>query len=350
MRALLRRGISGGAEHGKMLRSWRSRRCVTGVRVLIHHHRQGIDTDMHNLVTSPTPPLQLGIIDWLTTPWERVFMQHAFLAIIIVGIVCGVIGCFVVLRGMAFVGDAFAHAVFPGVVIAFLLGGSIFIGALIAAVIVSLLIGVLTQSERMREDAAIGVTFAGAFALGIALISATGSYSRDLSSFLLGNILGVSRADLLLTAGTGALVLAVLAIFRREFVLITFDRTLATALGIRLWRFDQLFLVLLALAIVTALQTVGNVLVLAMLITPAATARLLADRLPRMLLISATIGALSGVGGLYLSYYRNVASGAAVVLTATACFFIVWIAVHLRDPLRRLQRMRAHATPPPVTS
>jgi manganese/iron transport system permease protein len=281
-----------------------------------------------------------AFIDWLTRPWERVFMQHAFLAIIVVGIVCGVIGCFVVLRGMAFVGDAFAHAVFPGVVIAFLLGGSIFIGALLAAVVVSLGIGWLTQTERLREDTAIGVMFAGAFALGIALISTTSSYTRDLTSFLLGNILGVSRDDLLLTAAIGAGVLAVLAIFRREMVLITFDRTLAASLGVHLWRYDQLFLVLLALAIVTALQTVGNILVLAMLVTPAATARLISDRLPRMLALSAAIGALSGVGGLYLSYYRNVASGAAVVLVATAVFFLVWATVNLAQPLRRAARRR----------
>jgi ABC-type Mn2+/Zn2+ transport system permease subunit len=286
-----------------------------------------------------------AFIDWLTRPWERMFMQHAFLAIIVVGIVCGVIGCFVVLRGMAFVGDAFAHAVFPGVVIAFLAGGSIFIGALLAAVVVSLLIGWLSQTERLREDTAIGVMFAGAFALGIALISTTRSYTRDLTSFLLGNILGVSRNDLLLTAAIGAGVLAVLAVFRREMVLITFDRTLASSLGVHLWRYDQLFLVLLALAIVTALQTVGNILVLAMLVTPAATARLIADRLPRMLALSATIGALSGVGGLYLSYYRNVASGAAVVLVATAVFFVVWAVVNLAPAVRRsFQRTRTAAT------
>jgi manganese/iron transport system permease protein len=282
----------------------------------------------------------LAPIEWLLRPWERVFMQHAFLAIIIVGIVCGIIGCFVVLRGMAFFGDALAHAVFPGVVIAFLLGGSILIGALVAAIVVSLIIGMISQSERLREDTAIGVMFAGAFALGIALISATRTYARDLTSFLFGNILGVSRTDLLLTLAVGVVVLGVLAIFRREFVLLTFDRTLAASLGIRLWRYDQLFLVLLALAIVTALQTVGTILVLAMLVTPAATARLIADRLPTMLALASGIGALSGVAGLYVSYYLNVASGAAVVLMATAVFFVVWVAVHLNGPLRALRRPR----------
>ncbi len=277
----------------------------------------------------------LGIYDWLAEPWRLVFMQHAFLAIVIVGLVCGVIGTFVVLRGMAFVGDAFAHAVFPGIVIAFLLGASIFVGALVAAAVVSLGIGILSQSERIHEDTAIGVMFAGAFALGIALISSTSSYTRDLTSFLLGNILGVGRNDLLLTAAIAAVVLGALAVFRREMVLITFDRTLASSLGVHLWRYDQLFLILLALAIVTALQTVGNILVLAMLITPAAAARLIADRLPAMLALAAGIGVLSGISGLYLSYYWNVASGAAIVLVATAVFFAVWTIVQLQQPWRR---------------
>lgn len=277
----------------------------------------------------------LGIYDWLAEPWRLVFMQHAFLAIVIVGLVCGVIGTFVVLRGMAFVGDAFAHAVFPGIVIAFLLGASIFVGALVAAAVVSLGIGILSQSERIHEDTAIGVMFAGAFALGIALISSTSSYTRDLTSFLLGNILGVGRNDLLLTAAIAAVVLGALAVFRREMVLITFDRTLASSLGVHLWRYDQLFLILLALAIVTALQTVGNILVLAMLITPAAAARLIADRLPAMLALAAGIGVVSGISGLYLSYYWNVASGAAIVLVATAVFFAVWTIVQLQQPWRR---------------
>lgn len=282
-----------------------------------------------------------GIYDWLAEPWRLIFMQHAFMAIVIVGLVCGVVGTFVVLRGMAFVGDAFAHAVFPGIVIAFLLGSSIFVGALVAAVVVSLGIGVLSQSERLKEDTAIGVMFAGAFALGIALISSTSSYSRDLTSFLLGNILGVGRNDLLLTAAIAAVVLGALAVFRREMVLITFDRTLAASLGVHLWRYDQLFLILLALAIVTALQTVGNILVLAMLITPAATARLVADRLPAMLALSAGIGVLSGISGLYLSYYWNVASGAAIVLVATAVFFVVWTVTQLQQPWRRWRHASA---------
>jgi ABC-type Mn2+/Zn2+ transport system permease subunit len=222
-------------------------------------------------------------------------------------------------------GDALAHAIFPGVVIAYVLGGNFLIGALIAAVIVSFGIGLIWQSNRLTNDTAIGVLFAGGFALGIALISAQRSYVRDLSSFLLGSILGVSRNDLYLTAGVGALVLGVIAYFRREMTIISFDRTFAQATGINLWAFDQVFLIVLSLAIVISLQTVGNILVLAMLVTPAATARLLTERLRVMVVLSALIGASSGVVGLYLSYHLSIASGASVVLIATGLFAVVFL-------------------------
>jgi ABC-type Mn2+/Zn2+ transport system permease subunit len=252
-------------------------------------------------------------------------MQHAFAAIVLVGVICGVTGPFVTLRGLAFMGDALAHAIFPGVVIAFLLGGNFLIGALIAAVLVSLGIGAVGQSARLTNDTAIGVFFAGAFAVGIALISAQRTYARDVAGFLFGSILGVSRTDLLLTAAVGALVLLPMLLFRRELTIVAFDRVFAQASGLNLWAWDQLFLVLLSLAIVVSLQTVGNVLVLAMLVTPAATARLLTDRLPATVALAALIGAGSGVAGLYLSYHAGIASGASVVLVATALFALAFL-------------------------
>jgi ABC-type Mn2+/Zn2+ transport system permease subunit len=263
--------------------------------------------------------------DALLDPLGHGFMQHALLAIVLVGVICGVTGTFVTLRGLAFMGDALAHAIFPGVVIAFVLGGNYLVGGLIAAVLVSLGIGVVGQSSRLTNDTAIGVFFAGAFALGVAIISAQRTYARDVASFLFGSILGVSRGDLLLTGVVGALVLLAMLVFRRELIAVAFDRTFAQAAGLNLWRWDQLFLVLLALAIVVSLQTVGNVLVLAMLVTPAATARLLTDRLPTTILLAAVIGAGSGVAGLYLSYYVGIASGAGVVLIATALFVIAFL-------------------------
>jgi manganese/iron transport system permease protein len=265
------------------------------------------------------------MIDWIADPLRYTFMQHAFLAIVLVGIICGVTGTFVTLRGLAFMGDALAHAIFPGVVIAYVLGGNFLIGALVAAIVVSLGIGLVSQSSRLTNDTAIGVLFVGGFALGIALISAQRTYVKDLSTFLLGSILGVSRADLYLTGAVGVLVLGVIAYFRRELTIVAFDRTFAQATGINLWAFDQLFLVLLSLAIVVSLQTVGNILVLAMLVTPAATARLLTDRLRTMMLLAAAIGAVSGVAGLLLSYHLSIASGAAVVLVATGVFTIVFL-------------------------
>jgi ABC-type Mn2+/Zn2+ transport system permease subunit len=265
------------------------------------------------------------MISWLTEPWSLVLMRHAFLAITLVGLICGVVGVFVILRGLAFLGDALAHAIFPGVVIAFILGGNFLIWALVAAIIVSFGIGLVSQSAKLSNDTAIGVIFAGGFALGVTLLSTQASYARDLNGFLFGSLLGVSRNDLKLTAIVGAVVLLVVAWFRREFTSIAFDRTFAQSSGINLWAFDQLFLIALAMAIVISLQTVGNVLVLAMLVTPAATARMLTDRLPVMVTISAAIGMASGITGLYVSYYRDVPSGAAVVLVATCVFLLVFL-------------------------
>ena len=261
----------------------------------------------------------------LTEPFQHAFMRNAFAAILLVGFICGAVGVFVILRGLAFMGDAMAHAVFPGVVIAYVFGGSYLIGAIVSATIVSLAIGAVTQSGLLRNDTAIGVFFVGAFALGVAIISTQKSYARDVTSLLFGSILGVSREDLLLTALVGCCVLLALWFSRREIVTSSFDRTFARSQGLNLWGWDQLFLLLLSLTIVIALQTVGNVLVLAMLVTPAATARLLTVRLGSMIAVSAIVGALSGVIGLYVSYFRGISSGASIILMATAIFLVVFL-------------------------
>jgi ABC-type Mn2+/Zn2+ transport system permease subunit len=261
----------------------------------------------------------------LLEPLQHTFMRNALLAIVLVGIVCGVVGVFVILRGLAFMGDAIAHAVFPGVVLAYVTGGSFLVGAIVAAMVVTLAIGFVTQSGLLRNDTAIGIFFVGAFALGVAIISTQQSYARDVTSLLFGSILGVSQFDLVLTAAVGAGVLALLWLFRREMVTISFDRIFAQSQGLRLWSWDQLFLLLLSLTIVVSLQTVGNVLVLALLVTPAATARMLTTRLWPMLVFSAIFGAASGLIGLYVSYFWGVSSGASVVLTATACFLVVFL-------------------------
>jgi ABC-type Mn2+/Zn2+ transport system permease subunit len=226
---------------------------------------------------------------------------------------------------MAFLGDALAHIMLPGVVIAFLLGWPLPLGALVVGVVAALSIGALTRRRRIREDAAIGVVFAGAFALGIALLSLQRSYAVDLSHILFGNLLGVSNGDLWLTGGLGLMVLLIVAAFYKEFLVLSFDPVLATTLRLPVSFLQNLLLVLIALVIVASIRAVGVALVLAMLVTPASAAYLIARRLPAMMAVAAAIGAVSGVIGLYVSFYWNVASGPAVVLVETAFFLIVFL-------------------------
>ncbi len=266
-----------------------------------------------------------GLIEWLLAPLSYSFMQRGLLAAVLVGILCAIIGCYVVLRSMAFLGDAMAHAVLPGVAIAYLLGGNLLFGALAAAVVVALGIGFFSRKGALKEDTAIGILFTAALALGIALISSIRTYAVDLSHILFGNMLGVSASDLWLTAGIGAVVLVVLFLAYKPFMLISFDPVLAATLRVRVEFYRMLMLVLLAFTIVVSIQTVGVTLVAAMLVTPGATAYLLTRRLPAMMTVAALIGAGSSVVGLYVSYYLNIASGAAVVLVATAFFLLAFL-------------------------
>jgi manganese/iron transport system permease protein len=265
------------------------------------------------------------VIGWLLTPLAYGFMQRGMLAGVIVGVLCAVIGCFVVLRSMAFIGDAMAHAVLPGVAVSYLLKGDLFVGALGAALAVALGIGALSRRGAVREDSAIGILFAAALSLGVLLISSMRTYAVDLSHILFGNVLGVSVRDLVLTASTAALVLAAIGLLYKELVVVSFDPVLAATLRLPTERLRTTLLVLLALTIVVSLQTVGIGLVSALLVTPAATAHLLTRRLPRMMAIAAAIGVASSVIGLYASYYLDVASGAAIVLTATAFFLLAFL-------------------------
>lgn len=264
-------------------------------------------------------------MSFLLDPLQFSFITRALIAAVIVGIVCSVLGTYVVLRGMAFFGDALAHTILPGVVIAFLVGIPLAIGALVFGILTALGIGLLTDRGYLKEDTAIGVVFAGLFALGVALLSMSGNYTVDLAHFLFGNLLGVSTTDLWVIAGLGGLVLLVIFLFYKEFLVISFDPVLATTLRLPTTFLRYLLLVLIAVTIVAALQVVGIALMLAMFVTPAATASLLTRRLPSMMVVAASIGAFSGVAGVYGSFYFNVASGAAVVLVATLIFLLVFL-------------------------
>jgi manganese/iron transport system permease protein len=264
-------------------------------------------------------------IELLMEPFAYPFMLRALGAALIVGITCPILGTYVVLRGMAFFGDALAHIILPGVVVAFLLGWPLGVGALIVGVTAALLIGFISKRTKIREDAAIGVVFAGAFALGIALLSIQRSYAVDLTHILFGNLLGVSSADLWIAGILGGIVILTIFVFYKEFLVLSFDPVLANTLRLPVTFLQNLILVLLAIVIVVSIQAVGVALVLAMLVTPASAAYLLTRRLPTMMLISAIIGSISALVGLYASYYFNLPSGPAIVLVETLVFMIVFL-------------------------
>ncbi len=264
------------------------------------------------------------IFSWLLEPLQYGFMQRGLAAAIIIGVLCAVVGCYVVLRSMAFLGDALAHAILPGIAVAYLLGGSLIVGALIAAIIVALSIGFFSRGGAIREDTAIGILFAAALSLGVALISSIRTYAVDLSHILFGNILGVSSSDLWGVIILSGLVLATMIILYRPFLVVSFDPVLAKTLRLPTETLRNLILILLAITIVVSMQTVGIGLVAAMLVTPAAAAYLLTHRLPSMMVVAGIIGGLSSVVGLYVSYYLNIASGAAIVLIATFFFLLVF--------------------------
>ncbi|HEX6291932.1 MAG TPA: metal ABC transporter permease [Herpetosiphonaceae bacterium] len=279
-------------------------------------------------------------------PLQYPFMQRGLLAVVLVGVLCALVGSFVVLRGLAFMGEAMRHALFAGVVISFLLGGSLMGGALIFALIVAWLIGVVGRQQGIGEDTAIGVFFSGSFALGIVLLNFARSGVRDLATILLGDVLGISTFDLVLTAVVVVVVAALIGFFYKELVLIAFDPALAAAQGRSLALWDGLLLVLLALALTTAFQTVGNLLVLALLLAPAATARLLTQRMITMLLLAAGLAVTAGVVGLYISYWRNLPSGPTIVLLSGALFGLALLFAPrsgLAQSFRQRRRLRKAA-------
>jgi manganese/iron transport system permease protein len=281
-------------------------------------------------------------LDLLLEPLQLGFMQRGLVAAILVGIVCAVMGAFVVLRGLAFIGDAVSHAAFPGLVIAFLLGIPLYVGGAVAAVTTALAIGWVARKGRLRFDTAVGVLFAGMFALGIALFSTIDDYVADLFSYLLGNVLGITAGDIVQVAVLGAIVLAVVFILRKEFLYASFDPAGAAASGLPVQWLDYLLLGLIGVTIVVSIQTVGIIMVVAMLVTPAAAAELLVNRFWDLVRVAIAVAVVSAVVGLYLSYYLNIASGASIVLVETLCFAMaLLVSMNAGSLSRRLGRQRS---------
>ena len=280
----------------------------------------------------------MDLVAFLAEPLQYNFIQRGMLALILVGGINAVVGCFVVVRGMAFWGDALAHSILPGVALSYTasggsIGSSLFLGGLGAGIFSALVIAWLTRNQELKEDSAIAIVFVTMFALGIAIISTQSSYSIDLTHILFGSINGISHDDLLIMAAMSAIVLVIIGLFYKEFLIISFDLSLAQSLKLPAEALRLLLLILVAVTIVVSLQAVGIALMLALLITPVATARLLVKRLHHMLVISSLLGIVSGIVGFYASYYRDVPSGACIVLILSALFGLVFV---VQSALNRL--------------
>jgi manganese/iron transport system permease protein len=262
----------------------------------------------------------MPLVSVLTDPLAYSFMQRGLIASLMVGVLCAAMGTFVVLKGLAFIGDAVSHATFPGLVIAYILGAPLYLGGAIAAVLTALAIGVVSRRGRLRFDTSVGVLFAGTFAFGVLLFSTIKNYVADLLGYLLGNVLGITIGDLIQVAVLGAIVLVIVVAIRKELLFATFDPLGAAASGLPVASLEYLLLALLGVTIVVSIQAVGIIMVVAMLVTPAATAQLLVIRFGRVMAVAIGLAALSAVAGLYLSFYLNLASGASIVLVETVAF------------------------------
>jgi manganese/iron transport system permease protein len=280
------------------------------------------------------------VVDFLLDPMTYGFMQRGLLAAVLVGIVCAVMGAFVVLRGLAFIGDAVSHAAFPGLVIAYMLGIPLYVGGAVAAVGTALAIGAVARRGALRFDTAVGVLFAGTFAFGILLFSTIQNYVADLFSYLLGNVLGITFADIIQIGILGGIVLVVVAVLRKELLYASFDPTGAAASGLPVVTLDYLLLGLVGVTIVVSIQAVGIIMVVAMLVTPAATGQLLVDKFWDLVKIAIAVAVVSAISGLYVSFYLNVASGASIVLVETLLFGLALLFSPKSGWLSRRRRVR----------
>ncbi|MGG5324468.1 metal ion ABC transporter permease [Enterococcus pernyi] len=252
------------------------------------------------------------------------FLQYALTTSMLVGLASGVIGSFIILRGMSLMGDAISHAVLPGVAISYMFGFSYILGATAFGMLTAGIIGFVTQRSRLKNDTAIGIVFSSFFALGVILISFAQS-ATNLYHILFGNVLAVRESDMLMTAIVSGIVLLFVFIFYKELKITSFDPMMAKAYGLNTTLVHYLLMFFLTLVAVVSLQTVGTILVISMLITPAATAYLLTDRLAKMIFISATVGVLSAIIGVFYSYSYNWPSGATIVLTSAVFFTLAFL-------------------------
>ena len=256
--------------------------------------------------------------------YEFHFLQNALVTAVVIGVVSGALGCFIILRGMSLMGDAISHAVLPGVAISYILGINFFVGAIIFGLLSSIIITFIKNNSIIKGDTAIGITFSSFLALGVILIGIANS-STDLFHILFGNILAVQDIDKWLTIGVSIAVLVVIVLFFKELLITSFDPLMARAIGMKVNFYHYLLMVLLTLVSVTAMQSVGTILIVAMLITPAATAYLYTNSLRKMIILSSSLGAVSSVLGLFIGYSFNIAVGSSIVITSAIIFAISFL-------------------------
>ena len=280
--------------------------------------------------------LEIGFLQFLAdvaNP-QLAFLPRALVAAVLASVLCAVVGCFVVLRGMAFIGDAVAHAVFPGVAIAFALHASVLLGGAVAGAVVAVVIAVLSQRRTIKEDAIIGIVFAAAFAFGLVIISRVEGYTASLSAFLFGSLTGVSVRDLGVSGVTGAVIIALVAALRPWLTAVALDRETARAMNLPVAVLDLVLYLCVTAAVVISVQTIGNILVIALLVTPASAARLFTDNLETMMVLAALIGIVGSVLGVWLAWSFDSPTGATIVLCVTAIFGLSWLFAPRRGVLR----------------
>lgn len=284
--------------------------------------------------------LEIGFLQFLAdvaNP-QLAFLPRALAAAVCASVLCAVVGCFVVLRGMAFIGDAVAHAVFPGVAVAFALHASVLLGGAVAGALVAILIAVLSQRRTIKEDAIIGIVFAAAFALGLVIISRVEGYTASLSAFLFGSLTGVSPRDLAVSGITGVLIIAVMVALRPWLTAVALDRETARAMHLPVAALDLALYLCVTAAVVVSVQTIGNILVIALLVTPASAARLFTDNLETMMVLAALIGVAGSVLGVWLAWSFDSPTGATIVLCVTAIFGLSWLFAPKRGVLRTIRK------------
>lgn len=278
------------------------------------------------------------IIDWLVEPFQFSFMTRAFIGTSLIALLAAMVGVFIVLKGLAFIGDAIAHTSFAGIAIALLFGWNLYVGALVLALITAIGITFLNRTAKVRNDTALAILFTGAFALGVILMTSLPSYAGDLSSLLLGSVLAIRSQELYFIIGAVFVVGIVLKITYHHLVFVAFDPVGAEAAGIPVLGFQLLLMIMIGLSVVVSLQTVGVILVMALLITPAATAAIFTRRIGPMMLLSALLGLLATWVGLYISYYFSAPPGATIVLIATAEFALALAFSKVRGQLIKIQQ------------